>query len=474
MSAATRPPLGLRAQIHWIVGAVTLLFVAVLIAQQLATTRESIKEEVVAANRVAGQLLTRTGWLYAAQGTPGMVAYLQGLGRVRANDIQLLDAQGRQLYRSPPSPYKAGRDAPAWFAALVSPPPDVQTVQFPDGRLEIRADASRAVLDAWDALAWLAGLALALLLAVQAAVAWVVGRTLRPFGQIEQALGALQAGRLDVQLPPLAGREAAAIGAAFNRMVGALQQHIATEARAVRAEGQLSDQRELQHWLEHRLDQERRTIARELHDELGQSVTAMRSMALSLAQRSQGSEAQAARLIADECARLYDAMHGLIPRLAPLVLDALGLADALADLAERTRAAHAGVQLELALDVSGLRLSPDAALTLYRSAQEGITNALRHGAARALRLQVGPQGAGVALALDDDGQGLPAGAVPAEARAHHGLRWLRERADALGGTLALGPRPDGAGLRLAVWLPLPAAGSAVGAPALPQPGEVAA
>lgn len=461
----------LRAKIHLIVGLLTVLFLAGLIGLQLGTVREAIREEVVAANRVAGQLLRRTVWLQAAQGTPAMAAYLQGLGRVRANDIVLTGADGGLIYRSPASPYKAGRDAPAWFAALVAPPPSSQTVEFTDGRLEIHADASRAVLDAWDAFVLLAGLGLALLLALQALVFWLVGRTVQPFAQIVQGLDALQAGRLDVQLPPLPGREAGAIGTAFNRMVGALKQHIETERRAVRAEGQLSDQRELAHWLEHRLDQERRAIARELHDELGQSVTAMRSMALSLAQRGQGSDAQAARLIADECGRLYDAMHGLIPRLAPLVLDSLGLADALADLAERTRAAHPGVVIDTTLALGELRLTPDAALTLYRAAQEGTTNALRHGQARALRLQVAAEGHQVRLVLRDDGRGLApagqAGSPSAAARTgHHGLRWLAERAQALGGRLDLAPRADGPGAQLTLTLPQ-AEGVVSAAPAPP-------
>ena len=68
-------------------------------------------------------------------------------------------------------------------------------------------------------------------------------------------------------------------------MVGELRGHIETEQRAVRAETQLSDSRELTRWIDQHVEQERRMIARELHDELGQSVTAMRSMALSIAQR---------------------------------------------------------------------------------------------------------------------------------------------------------------------------------------------
>ena len=55
----------------------------------------SVKEEVVAANRVAAQLLNRTAWRYAAAGTPTMLGFLQGVGRVRSNDITLVDKCGR-------------------------------------------------------------------------------------------------------------------------------------------------------------------------------------------------------------------------------------------------------------------------------------------------------------------------------------------------------------------------------------------
>ena len=198
-------------------------------------------------------------------------------------------------------------------------------------------------------------------------------------------------------------------------------------------------------------------IARELHDELGQSVTAIRSMALSVAQRVQPLDAEAeraARLIADESSRLYDAMHGLIPRLTPLVLDNFGLADALADLAEQTRRSHAGLQLELALDLAGAALSGDAALALYRAAQEGITNALRHGGAQRIDLCLAATADAVTLSLRDDGSGLAEGWQ--QRTGHYGLRWLRERVAALRGTLTLEPvLPRGAQLRVT----LPRAGA---------------
>ena len=447
--------MSLRAKINLIVGTMTLLFASVLLGLHFNDMRNSVHEEVAAANRVAGQLLNRTAWGYTTGGAPAMLRFLQGVGRVRSNDITLFDAQGRELYRSPPSLYKIGRDAPDWFESLLEPPPSVKVIDLPDGRIVVRSNATRATLDAWDEFVALAVASLGLLVVLNALVFWVVGRTVRPFGRIVVALNQLQAGRFDVTLPPLPGTEAAAIGGAFNRMVGMLQENIEIERRAVRAERELSDSRELGRWIEHHVENERRMIARELHDEFGQSVTAIRSMALSIAQRVQSHDLEserAARLIATESSRLYDAMHGLIPRLAPLVLDSLGLAEALDDLVERTRASHPEVTIDLRVDLGQARLAGDVALALYRSAQEGITNTLRHGQANGLRLRLSVRAAPDAVTLDlsDDGCGLPPEGT--QRSGHYGLRWLAERVEGLGGRLlieAASPR----GVHLQVCLP---------------------
>jgi two-component system sensor histidine kinase UhpB len=446
--------MSLRLKIHLIVGLLTASFVLAICALQFVAMRDSVREEVVAANRVATQILKRLSWVQAAQGAPGMFAFLQGLGRVRSTDLALFDSSGTLLYRSPESPYKAGRDAPAWFDRLMAPPISPQVLDFPDGRLELRANASRAVLDAWDALVEFAGVGLALLLLVNALVFWQLGRAVRPFARIVPALRSLEGGDFGTRLPPLAGREASAIGAGFNRMAAALADHIETERRAARAELQLSDQRELARWASQRVEEERRMIARELHDEFGQSVTAIRSMALSVAQRTEAGDpasAQAARLIAEESARLYDAMHGLIPRLTPVVLDQLGLPDALADLAERTRAAHPGVVVDVEVAPGDGPLGPDLALAIYRAAQEGMTNALRHGQARRLLVAVSGDAHRVRLDLVDDGAGL---AADWHGRpGHHGLRWLHERAVALAGRFEVAPAEGGRGTRLTMELP---------------------
>jgi two-component system, NarL family, sensor histidine kinase UhpB len=443
----------LRLQIQLIVAALTLAFVATLAALQVIAMREAVREEVVAANRVAEQLLRRVAWVYAeslrdGRGAAATVGFLEALGRVRANDISFTARDGTVLYRSPPSPYKAGRDAPAWFARLIAPDPFAQKVDFPDGQLDIRANASRAVLDAWDTLAAFAGMALALLVVVNALVFWAVGRATRPFARITEALQTLQAGRFDVQLPPLPGHEAGAIGSAFNRMVAVLQDNL-------KQTRQLHDQRALARHVHERLEDERRAIAHALHDELGQSVTGMRSIARSISQRAGDAQVQdGARLIETECARLYEAMHALVPRISPVVLERLGLADALQELAERTRQAHQSLRVDLSVALGEAALPDDIAMTLYRAAQEGLTNALRHGQATALRLSLGTTPGSVRLELEDNGRGLAEGSAESDGHdGHYGLRWLRERVEGLGGQLTIANRTTG-GVGLRVDLPL--------------------
>ena len=108
--------MSLRAKINLIVGAITLLFVMALLGLQFKDMRASVNEEVVAANRVAAQMLQRTAWRYAAQGSPAMLAFLQGMGRVRSNEITLFDAEGKELRRQVGA-FRSGAEFAAWLNA---------------------------------------------------------------------------------------------------------------------------------------------------------------------------------------------------------------------------------------------------------------------------------------------------------------------------------------------------------------------
>ena len=335
-----------------IVAGLTATFVAVLILAEVQNMRNSVGQEIEAANRVASQLLGRLAPIYSREGEAALLRFLEQLGRVRANDIVLRSSTGEVLYQSPPATYKAGREAPAWFARLLVPEVMAPyTFMLPDGvQLSIEAVTSRAVLDAWDDVSELLAIAALMLVIVNGLVFWLVGRALAPFPVIADGLQRIEQGDLAFRLPKLAGAEAGTIGAAFNKMAEAVEDKVRAERKAREIETQLEERSEMARIMDQRIEEERRLIAHELHDEFGQSVTAIRSLAMAIATQvgtREPATSDTARLIADEAARLYDAMHGLIPRLAPLSLDTIGLADTLKNLVRDWQRRYPAVTLSV-------------------------------------------------------------------------------------------------------------------------------
>ena len=183
-----------------------------------------------------------------------------------------------------------------------------------------------------------------------------------------------------------------------------------------------------------RVEEERRLIAHELHDEFGQSVTAIRSLALAIAAQGGARDpatGEAARLISDEAARLYDAMHSLIPRLAPLSLDALGLSATIENLVRDWQRRHPSISIDVRHRLPA-DLGPAVTLAIYRVVQEGLTNALRHAQPSHVDIAVESDAQRIHVSVADDGVGLPADwARPG----HYGLRGLADRVAQFGGTL---------------------------------------
>ncbi len=450
--APTRRGASLRLRLNLIVLTVMALGLAAMVWLRLDATRASVHEEIVGSNRVATQLLERVSGIFSRGGPPAMLAFLEQLGRVRANEITLVDAHGNELYRSPPATYKQGRSAPDWFTALVTPALQRQVIRMPGAVMTIESNPSRAILDGWDELVQLAGAAALALLVVNGAVFWAVGRTLRPFGQIVSGLRRLQRGDYAARLPALPGREAALIGEAVNQLGEAIETTVQQRIAAAAAEQRLAESHDWSRLLEQRLEAERREIASELHDELGQSVTGIRSLARSLATRLPADDQagrEAAAMIDAEAARLYDAMHGLIPRLTPLSLGPLGLPDALRDLLGSCRQRHPGVAFSLEVVGPDTPVDPAPALAAYRTAQEAVNNALKHGGGTSVALHLRRDETHMHLTITDNGRGLP---PPEQRPARFGLAGLRARIEALGGSFDADDAPTG-GARLSAHLP---------------------
>ncbi len=391
-------------------------------------------------------------WIHGPGGVEAMAGFLRRVGRIRANEVELYDERGTLIYRSPPPTYKAGREAPRWYTGIVAPPIEPREIRVPSGRIVLRADPSRATLDGWDDLLPMLAMVLAGFVFANALVYALVGRAMKPLHLAVQGLRRMEQGAWDTRLPELAGREGRLISQAFNRMAQSVQDSVEARRQAREATQALAENRELTQLIQERIEHERGAIARELHDELGQQVTAIKSIGLAMARRAAGQDAQteaSARLVTRCADQIYDGVHRLIARLRPLALDRFGLRDALQDLLGDCRLRHPHVTLGLDIGAPLDGLDDARSTAVYRIVQEAVTNALRHAGASRIEVTLRAEAGGLTLEIVDNGQGQPA---EFEARGHYGVPGMRERAQALGGSFVIEAGQSG-GVRVRAHLP---------------------
>jgi signal transduction histidine kinase len=197
--------------------------------------------------------------------------------------------------------------------------------------------------------------------------------------------------------------------------------------------------------------EERRAIARELHDEMGQQLAALRINLQVL--RAQAAEGGASRL--DESLAivktLLEQVRSRALDLHPAILDDLGLAAALQWMCER-KAERAGVAIALREDTPLPPLPPQIGLACYRIAQEAMNNALKHAQPQRIDVAIGVAGGSLTMSISDDGAGFET-ASPSGAGQSLGLISMRERAEQLGGTLAVSSQHN-QGTRVQVSIPV--------------------
>jgi two-component system sensor histidine kinase UhpB len=229
-----------------------------------------------------------------------------------------------------------------------------------------------------------------------------------------EAIDPLRPGRrADLPAQP---REVAALGAAFDRMLGRLETERRDSARRALAAQ----------------EDERLRIARELHDEVGQALTAV---LLQLEQAKAGTDTLARIDEARAAPRAtLEEVRGIARNLRPEALDDLGLTAAIRQLCNETERTGILVTREIDADV---QLNRELEVVVYRIAQEAITNALRHAEAERLAVTLHHNGDLTELVITDDGRGQES------AREGSGLRGMRERAVLAGAFLSITTLPEG-------------------------------
>ena len=210
---------------------------------------------------------------------------------------------------------------------------------------------------------------------------------------------------------------------------------ITERKQAELAEQKLEENRQLTQLIQSHIEDERRSLARELHDELGQYVTAIKTFAVGIANKAKGQmpdiEAHA-QIIVSAANHIYDGMHNIIRQLRPGSLDNLGLPETLRDSIAGWQVQNPTVRFNLNLSGDLNALGETININLYRIIQESVTNALRHAQATAIDIDLSKNENQLQLTINDNGVGMAICNV--DQTKHFGLLGMRERMQALYGT----------------------------------------
>lgn len=348
-----------------------------------------------------------------------------------------------------------GKTPPRWFASIVpiflgSHAEVVRPVSpraGAAGTVVATPGAEAAISLAWEYILNVIDVALLMAAAIAVLASLAIAHTLAPAHAIVTALQRMARGQYRTNLPRFRSMELAMIGNAVDALGGRLEE--ATEQRAA-----------LTRRLIEIRDDERRALARELHDEFGQNLSAILAFANTIettsAKEDTGNRiAQDARMISQATHHLMASLRDALKRLRNPLPEELGLEASLVNLVDSWRSQSATqptIQLDLRGDLTDIR--GPAATTAYRVAQECLTNALRHGVAREISLRVerrtGEDDA-LLIRVEDDGGGDAARVAQS---AGFGLTGIRERVTAAGGSLSI--LPANCGLSVAATIPLAA------------------
>lgn len=448
--------------------AITALCLAAAVAWVVVDAHRAIERETAVSAQRVGQHLEALYWqeqLWRGRGRSGLntpapewqsfsTLNLIAPGvcvtfALRGEDAKTLCSQTAAL----------GAPAPGWFerayGSLFEHDASVRRPLFsrlPEaGHATHTADRGAAIRQAWQQVSLVVTVAAVMAAGIAALAALMIGQALLPARAIVAGLRRLERGELAWRLPAFRTAEFARIGQAVNALAGQLAR---TNAERNALTTRLLQVQEA----------ERRALARDLHDEFGQCLTATAALAASIEAGSPAGRediAEEARAIGRTQERMMKTLRSALVRLRTQDLEEIGLEASLRQLVTEHNLqtpSRSVFQLQVAGELASL---PRAiAIDIYRIAQECLSNAARHGAPTQVTLSVARPAGAVALTVEDDGGG---DATHLARDGGHGVIGMRERIAMLGGSFSITKAL--AGVRVAALIPLggPSAGSFAGA-----------
>jgi two-component system sensor histidine kinase UhpB len=433
--------LSLRARINLLLVLVLTLGLAINVARLVLEAGPRVQAEDQSVIRLAREFIDRivAGLNEAPDPEVRLNQIVHDLNKLRHVSIT---RQGEAVERSGIADKpddNAARSPPAWFVRLVHP--EQTTVNVPisirgkPGSLLLTSHPDDEMTEIWDGIITqlLIGTAIAIVLFL--ITSRVIGRALAPIQALSEAMTKIEAGGYDARVKPDGPPELVAICNKLNHLAANLGDAI-------------DDKRRLAERVVSLQDVERKEIARELHDEFGPYLFALRVHASALTRSSDTGDPnmEVARrhggAILEQLNALQQSNRRVLEKLRPVGLTELGLREALGALLRLWRESHPEIMIETAISPSLGDTGETADLTIYRTVQEALTNVFRHAGATRINVSVEPTelplgiahiGRGGALVrVRDNGGGLGP-----DHKLGFGLTGMRERILALGGSLTI-------------------------------------
>jgi two-component system sensor histidine kinase UhpB len=445
--------MGLKLRLNLMITLLMTVVLVIAIQELLVNAKKDIRAEVASTAKLAEKLLD-VQILYIATNSGSNFwgespFHLRELANLRHLHIEFFDKDGRRLDTNQLSNQLPEEPPPQWFVSLLQTR-DANKMQIrrpiviggkPMGELVITPDASYEISEVWNDTSSLLILWTGFFVLVNIMVYWAVAVALGPIKRISQALSDIGNGNLDSRLSSLNSSEFLNIQTQFNLMADSLQ-----KAR--------KDNIRLTKKIINTQEEERKVIARDLHDDLSQSVTTIQVLASSVnASKKISSAHLAAKSILETTQSIRKVIRNIMQNLRPGCLDELGLRIALKDFLQGWEKQNPSIQLQAKLQYSDINPSETVSIAIFRTLQEALTNITRYANASEVRVTLQLSDDYVSLEIEDNGLGFdPNGVIYG-----FGLLGIRERIEGLSGKFNLETQL-GMGTKIQVVLPVEESG----------------
>jgi len=430
---------------------ITLLFAMVFIgagAFVINNARGAVSEEIDSSARHTLQLIEVLLESVDLSGRLGLqelvLENLSKLESTRHLQISVLRLTERDNQIKPQARQVINSPAPQWFIRLVqSRPAEFQRIiavpNKSDIEIIIHADPSDEITEVWYETRSVLFFLLLFITLANVLLYFTLGRYLAPVESILTGLERIEQGDYYLRLPQYELPELTRISDGFNHMADVLLES-REENRRLTQKALAIQEHERQH------------LAQELHDELGQSLSAIKAVAVSIEQKSldkDSSIAENARAICSFSERMYEVAQNMMQRLRPSVLDELGLLVAIQEMVDDWNQRHGEIFCHFDCNDDLRDLGENININLYRIIQESLTNIIKHAYADEAFVKIRRAPGQLSVSISDDGVGIE---LPLRQRGL-GLLGMQERVEALNGEFELNSEIK-QGVKINIMIPL--------------------